>query len=231
MTFSNLTSDVDFLCGSTSATYPLADKTRNINVAYNDVARLIWDSSEGWQYDDSNATTLPIATTTLVHNQKDYSLPATLLRVQGVNVLDSGSNYIKLKQVDPHDTTLAMTEFQSGLGMPKYYDLIGSSLMLYPTPASGSVTLAAGLQVVMDRAVTEFPTTATTTSPGFAIPFHRILSYAAALDFTQDENQRKHLIQQKARLENGLVKFYAKRNIERRASIRPAARRNWRQYV
>jgi len=44
MTISEIKSDIDFLCGSTSATYLDADKIRNVNIAYQDVARVIWES-------------------------------------------------------------------------------------------------------------------------------------------------------------------------------------------
>jgi hypothetical protein len=230
MTFSEITADIDFLCGSTSASYPLADKTRNVNIAYNDVARLIWDSAGGWQYDDSNATTLPIATTTLVHGQKDYALPSTLQRLERVEVLDSSGDYQKLTQIDWHDLSLATTEYQSDNGLPNSYDLVGSSVMLYPSPSSASVTVASGLKVYFSREVTEF-TTGSTGSPGFAKSFHRILSYAAAIDFVQDENTRRNLVGQKARLENGLTKFYSHRNVERRDSVRPAGKKVWRQYI
>lgn len=44
MNVTQLKSDIDFLCGSTSGTYPDADKIRNMNIAYQDVARVIWES-------------------------------------------------------------------------------------------------------------------------------------------------------------------------------------------
>lgn len=229
MDFPNITADIDFLCGSTSATYSLADKTRNVNIAYNDVARLIWESAGGWQYDDSNSTTLPIAKTTMVHSQQDYSIPSTILRVQRVEVKDANGNWRKLDPIDVTDTAIAMPEFQETPGMPIYYDMIGSSLMLYPPPASGSCTLASGLAIYVDRGVTEL-TTASTATPGFATPFHRILSYAAALDFVQDNTQREFLMAQKARMEQGLIRFYSKRAPEIKTRIKPATAKRWKNY-
>lgn len=231
MNITNLKSDVHFLCGSTSASYPDADLIRNINIAYQDVARLIWSSAGGWQFDDSNATTLPIARTTMVHNQQDYSLPSTTQRVEEVVVKDSDGNWQKLRQFDIHDTTIAPEEYMESAGLPLYYDLIGSSIMLYPKPSSGYCTLASGLGVYVSRDVTEFATTATTASPGFATPFHRILSYAAAIDFVQDQNERNLLVQLKTNLERAMVDFYAKRNVESNSTIKPRSRKVWRQYL
>lgn len=231
MNVTNLNSDTDFLCGTTSASYPAADKVRNYNVAYQNVARLIWESANEWQYDDSNATTLPIATATLVNNQQDYSLPSTIQRLERVEVKDASGNYQKLTKIDIHDITIGAPEFLETAGMPLYYDLIGSSLMLYPKPSSSSVTLASGLQVYVNRSVTEFATTATTTEPGFAVAFHRILSLAASIDFTQDKETRRFLVEQRDRLEKGLIRFYSKRNVEGRTRIKPFTKRRWRQYT
>ena len=231
MNFSQITADIDFLCNSTSASYPLAAKTRNINIHYQDVARLIWTSAGGWQYDDSNASTLPIATATMVHSQQDYSLPATTQRLERVEVKDSSGNWNLVKYLDIHEIRIAAPEYLETDGLPLYYDIIGRSIMLYPAPSSAYVTLTNGLQVYVNRDVTEFPTSATTTEPGFATSFHRILSYGAALDFVQDEAMRKHLLIQKDRLEKGMVKFYSHRPVEGPTQIKPFAKKRWRTYT
>ena len=231
MNITNLKADTHFLCGSTSGTYPDSDLIRNINIAYADVSRLIWSSAGGWQYDDGNSTTLPIAKTTLVHNQQDYTLPSTTQRLEQVVVKDSGGTWTKLKPFDIHDTTIAPESYLDESGLPVYYDLIGRSVMLYPKPSSAYCTLASGLGVYVSRDVTEFPVTATSTTPGFATPFHRILSFAAAVDFVQDQNERQSLIVQKDRLEKGLVQFYSKRDVEQESIIKPRQRKSWRQYL
>lgn len=232
MTVSELDADVDFLCGSTSATYTTTSKRRNMNIAYNDVNRLIWEADGGWNYDDSNATTLPKAYATMVHNQQDYSIPSTAQRIERVEVIDGAGNFIKLKPLDKQEVTTGLPEFLGGdAGLPLYYEVVGRSVLLYPTPHSAHVTLASGLYVYMQRDVTELAVTASTTEPGFAKPFHRILSYAAAIDFSQDDNRREFLLRQKARLEDGLARFYSKRAPEVKTQIKPGSRRKWRQYT
>jgi hypothetical protein len=227
-----LVEDTLYNCGLPTVTasyssYALADITRNINNAYLETVSKIWNCAGGWQYDDSNATTLPVAYTSIKHNQQDYTLPSTAQRIARVEVKDSGGNFQLMKQIDIHDVdSEAMSEFRSGTGMPEYYDLVGRSLMLYPTPTSGSCTLASGIAVYIDREPTLFTTASTTAEPGFASPFHKILSYAAAIDFVQDKATQDRLVAMKARLEQGLVQFYSKRNIERKAQIRPRKRLN-----
>jgi hypothetical protein len=224
MTINEIKEDIDFLCGSTSATYLVADKIRNINTAYQDVARTIWESAGDWQYDDTNVSTIPFATTTLVSGQQDYELPATTQRVQRVEVY-SGGTWNKLKQIDIHDVTTPLEEYRSGTGQPAVYDIVGRSVILYPAPDSGQ------MKVYVDRDVSLFSVSSTTESPGFATPFHRILSYSASIDFMQDDKQREFLIYQKDRLEKGLSRFYSKRNVERKTSIRPSSKKYWRQYT
>lgn len=232
MTISELDADIDFLCGSTSATYSSTNKRRNMNIAYRDVVRIIWESDGGWHFDDSNATTLPKAYTTMVHNQQDYTLPTDAMRINRIEVLDGSGNSLKLRPLDPNEVTSGLPEFLGGSpGTPLYYELVGRSILLYPTPSSASVTLTNGLTVYTDRDITDIAVTATTSSPGFASPFHRILSYAAAIDFTQDSNLKQNWAFQKERLEEGMRRFYSKRAPEIKTTIKPGGRKRWRGYV
>lgn len=232
MNVSELDQDVDFLCGSTSATYSLTNKRRNMNIAYRDVCATIWESDGGWRYDDSNATDLPEATTDLVDNQQDYTIPSTAQRINRVEVLDNAGNYIKLNPLDMNEVKTGLTEFLGGnTGLPLYYELVGRSVLLYPTPSSGYVTPTNGLKLYVDRDITELALTATSTEPGFAPSFHRILSYAASIDFIQDDGQRNFLIAQKDRLEQMMRRFYSKRAPEIKTKMKPGGRKTWRNYT
>jgi hypothetical protein len=232
-----LVEDTLYHCGLNTVTgsyssYALADITRNINNSYLDTVRRIWDCAAGWQYDDSNQTTLPVGYATIVHNQQDYEIPTTAQRIQRVEIKDSSGNFQLLKQIDIHDIdNQSMSEFLETAGLPQYYDIVGHSVMLYPTPSSAYCTLASGIAVYVDREPTLFTTASTTAEPGFASSFHKILSYSAAIDFVQDKATQDRLVAMKSRLEKGLVQFYSKRNVERKASIRIKGKKNWRQYI
>ena len=231
VTKDSICDDIDFLCGSTSASYPLQAKNRNVNQHYFNVVRLIWESQDRWQYDDSNYTDLPRAKTTMVANQRDYSLPATAQRIRRVQVKDSNGNWQKVTSIDEADITeQSIEEFQESSGLPIYYDLVGRSLFLFPAPASGSTTLSAGLEIHVDRTPSAFAS-ASTNSPGFPEPFHRILSLAASVDFIQDPNRRQYLVREKEKLEMALKNFYAHRNIEQVNKIQPRSKRFWRRYI
>lgn len=202
------------------ASYSLHDITRNVNSEYMGLVPLIWQSSFGWRYDDSNETDLPIATTTLSASVYDYTLPSTAQRIHQVKVR-SGSEYIPIENIKEED-------FVGGSGTPTGYCMVGNSILLDPIP---SAALSAGLQLFVDRTPTLFTTngtSASTTSPGFSEPFHKILSYAAAIDFVQDKATQDRLVAMKERLKASLINFYSHRNIERRPSLRPV--KNWRRY-
>jgi hypothetical protein len=222
--------DVDFLCGSTSGSYPVNDKVRNINQAYHDITRLIWECVDDWQYDDSNKTTLPVAYTTLVDGQKDYEIPSDAQKIRRIEVKNSAGDWIKLTPIDYRDINEALPENLETNGMPIYYDLVGRSIMLYPTVSDDYVTLASGMAAYVDRDVDLFTSASTTATPGFAPQFHRLLSIDAALNFEKDVNQQKLLIEMKRDLTSGLKRFYNSREVERRAELRPATKNYQRQY-
>ncbi len=228
MTLGDLKSDVNFLCGSTSATYLNSDKVRNMNVAYGDVARLIWESDGTWAFDDKNNTDTPIAYRTIANASASYLIPTTALRVKQVEVKNANGDWFVMKPITLDEIQVSPEEYLTGVGMPIYYQLEGNEIRLFPTPGTGYTTMSSGMAVRLSRAVTDLGVSATSTVPGFATPFHRILSYAAAIDFTQDPQQRQFLAIQKDRLEKGLTRFYGKRNEDRPARIQP--KKNRRQY-
>jgi len=240
MLFSNssnkagLIEDIDFLCGTTSASYPLVQKVRNVNNAYHDVTRLIWEAQDGWQYDDANRTDLPKITTTLTDGTGDYRVPAlsTVIRhVKGIDIQDGNGNWQKLQAFDYNDTTIAWDELDKTNGMPRYYDLEGGFIRLKPAPDDAFVTTSSGMIIWISRDAVEFTTASTTSIPGFATQFHKILSLSAAIDFTRDVSEQRLFLQMKDRLEKGLQEFYSSRNVERRVNLKPFGKKRWRQYT
>lgn len=226
-----LVQDALFLCQTTTAAYPLEDITRNINQHYHDVNRIIWEVADGWHYDDSNNTDMPTAYVSLVDDQQRYTIPSTAQRIRRVEVKDSNSNWSKLEPLPEREITMSLREFLETPGMPHYYHLVGNLIEFYPPPDTSYVTLASGAAVFLDRDITEFTTASTTATPGFATPFHRILSLGAALDFEKDPQQIRKMMTEKVDLLEGLKRFYGNRAVEMRHSIVPDNRRRWRQYL
>jgi hypothetical protein len=158
--------------------------TRLLNERYKVVSVALNKNSTDWEYDDTNQTTLPSATTDLVDGQQDYTLPSTAQEISRVEIMDINGNYYVLNPFSEAQIPgTAMTEFFKNDGAPQYYDLKGRSVILYPAPAAGSVTLTAGIKVYVARDVVEFNSTATTQEPGFDKRFHLLLPLGACIDY------------------------------------------------
>jgi len=199
--------------------------TRLINVWYRRVNSAIWDVCGTWEYDDSNYTDLPVATTTLVDSQQDYEIPSTAQKISKVEVLDSSGNY---QLLTPFDESMvkdrAMSEFYETAGLPIYYDLKGRSILLYPKPSSSKVTLAAGLKIYFTRDIYEFVSTDTTKEPGFINSFHRLLSLGASYDYAMSYEMLEKANFLKGQINemiSELKRFYGAQHRDMRTRIRP----------
>jgi len=197
-----------------------------INARYRDVALWAWRNQAGWQFDDSNAATLPIAVTDLVDGQQDYELPSTAFDIQRVEVKNSNGDYQQLEKMDWSQVEgTAMSEFYETNGMPVYYDLVGRSLMLYPAPSEEDVTLTEGLKIYVNRDITPFNSTATSMEPGLDEPFHILLPLGGSLDYCLGKgmlNRVNFLRGEISLVKKNLEAFYAQRDKQGRARLEPS---------
>jgi len=202
--------------------------TRSANVWYRDADTWIWEVTSTWEFDDSNWTTLPILTTTLVANQYDYTIPSTARKVDRAEILDSSGNYQLITPINKEQiTTAAMTEYLETAGMPKEYDLTGRSILLYPKPSASAVTTAAGLKMYVSRDIDAFATTDTSQEPGFDNHFHPIISLGAALDFciaNGVDHKKAEIIRELETIKAELREFYSRRHRDMPTRIIPAVR-------
>ena len=192
-----------------------------INNAYEEIVGKIIAADGTWQFDDSNFTDLPIGTTTLVNGQQDYSFAVAQLAIERVEVKDSAGDYQKLIPLDETQVEVALTEYLSTNGLPTHYAKKGGSIFLYPIPATGSVTMSAGLKVYFQRTADVYTSAQVTTGtkvPGFASPFHAILSYKAALPYCMSYKKDRVALylNEVNRLEKDLMAFYSRRTRDER---------------
>ncbi len=217
--------DIDFLCGTSAVSYPLADKARNANRHYYKALIHILRASGRFQFDDSNLTTLPVLTFDLVAGQQDYNWPTGALKIEALEIKDNGGNWHRLKEIDSADLQTTITDFQNTNGVPLFYDTRGDSILLYPAPATGSVTITAGGKIYVVRELDVFTAADTTQEPGFAEPFHRILSLGAAHDFllvNGPDDKMDRVMQEYTALFAEMREFYSDRNRDTKVRIRPA---------
>ena len=228
---SNLTGlveDIDFLCGTDSTSFPLKDKARLANRwLYKAVTDLI-EVRGRFEFDDTNLSDLPIATTSLVDGQQDYELPDTLLKLLAVEIKDQNGNWIRLKEIDKSNLKDSITDFEKTNGTPEFYDVSGDSIFLYPAPAASQVTLTNGLKLHHIRKIDEFVSTDTTQEPGIPVPFHRLVSMGVTYDWflvhgPQDKAQsiRNEIEQLRREMRN----FEVGKNRDKKVSINPKRER------
>lgn len=205
--------EIDFICGSDLNTYPIADKTRNVNRAYDRVISLIFQAQGKWQWDDTNQTDLPSATTNVVSGQLDYALDSAHLNIDKVMIKDNGGNWTVLRPFDITDPEInGYLMGNPSSGTPLRYDMRANSIILYPTPNYASTS---GLKIFFERPSTYFVSSDTTKSPGFASIFHRFLSNSASYDYAFSKGIKDLAISIKNEiniLEQSIQKFYAQRN-------------------
>lgn len=214
--------DAQFLAGVDSNAFPVVDFTRMANRWLHRAATEIWKYSDDWEYDDANNTGFPIATTAMVNSQPDYSLPAGAFAISRVEVMDSAGNWKRVEPVDDKQVNIALDEFMETDGLPRFYRMVRNSVVLYPAPATASVTLTAGLKIYFAREASEFAKTDTTKEPGFAEQFHRICSIGPAMDFciAKSKGNPQGLKVMLDELFMQMRDFYSMRHQEPRPAIR-----------
>lgn len=215
---------LEFAGISDSSQFPLTQFTRNANAWYRKADSWIWEATGTWEFDDSNWTTLPIAVASLVAGRQDYEIPSTARKIDRVEILDSGSNYHVLTPFDKSQVRgSAMSEFYETDGLPALYDMVGRSIMLYPAPAAGRVTLVEGIKVYYARDIDEFGIADTNTEPGFDSHFHRIISLGAAYDYciSNDPERIKPIRIELSNLKTELTAHYGVRHRDLRPRMIP----------
>jgi len=217
-----LVQDIDFILNlDTATTFSTANKTRCINSWYDRAIGLIFMADNRWEFDDDNATDLPIATTALVADQQDYAISgATFLKVLGVSVKTEAGDWVALNKISMQDKKgTDMAEYRETAGDPKEYDTFGQSIFLYPKP---DYSASASLKVYYQRNVSHFAAGDTTKVPGFAAPFHRLLSFGAAKDYCIANNlfsKISFLDKEIEKLEQGLLEFYSSRDRDEKVKM------------
>ncbi len=103
--------------------------------------------------------------------------------------------------------------------MPRYYDVIGRSVVLYPTP---NYEAEHGLMVLMSKSVT--PLENPTDEPKIDREFHTLLSLKAALRWSiakGSTNKRTELEREIIKLERKIKPHFSKRNKDFESKIKP----------
>ena len=207
----------------------LATFTRNANNAVNEIITEILEVDERWQFDDSNHVDYPIGITDLVDGQQDYVFDVSQIKITAVEVMGVDGKYKPLKPIDITDIEkygkgTSPKEYKPENGTPLEYDVTATSLFLYPAPATGSVTMTAGLKVYFQRAGVAFVTSDTTAVPGFPSLFHQIVAIKASNRYAKQNSmtgKARELDVIETKLMEGLRSSYSNRHLENASTITP----------
>lgn len=219
-----LVQDARWLVGASSSTYPIADLTRNINRRHEEAVAYIFEADGRWQYTDSNNTE-GIYTDNLVSGTQAYDLDVTHLKITRVEIRNTDGNYVRLNVLDQNDVLTTLTDYEKTDGTPKFYDLIGNKIYLYPAPNYNS---ADGLKLWFQTSPSLFNTGDTTKVPGFASIFHRYLSLGAALDYANAKqlDNRNRLKEELDEMRTAMQSYYNRRNADENIKI-AVRQHNW----
>lgn len=229
--------DAYFEASADSVSYPIEDVTRNANLALDNVVALILGEDGEWQFDDKNATDLPIGATDLISGQGDYSFDSEYLTIKSLEIKDPYGNWHRLIPVDNNDypKEVAMSQIQTGTGVPTHYDKLGDSFILIPTPNYNQRLVQegeAGLRAYFQRKISYFATTDTTKEPGFAKHLHKYISLYIAYAFAKAKGLAKQVGLKKdmefyegntlrgGNDKGAIAQFYSKRELDKRPTIK-----------
>jgi len=210
-----LCQEIDGLCDSNTTSYPVADKTRRVNSALEELVGEIINADGTWQWDDTNNTTLPVGTQTLVASQSLYSFNDKFLQIEHVKVKDVDGVWHTLTPIDEVEFGVTpIEEYFQDTGLPTHYDKVGDdSIKLYPAPIATHCTLTSGLKVNFKRTAHLFAADDTTAEPGLPSTHHILLAYMASIPYCALYHPERvnFLMIKVAEMKKTLLKHFAQR--------------------
>lgn len=210
---------------ATASSYPLLDKTVDINSALGHFMLLANKATGRWQVDDTNHSDYPIVFGSIVSGQQDYSFTVD---EQGNQITDIWK--VRAKMSDGTWKTLIQRDLQDGddtpinstqTGNPSKYDLTANGIFLTDIPNYNSTN---GLEIFTSRSPSYFIYTDTTKVAGIPEMFHEYLALRPAyfycaknqLPMAKDYKIQLYGEDGKSGLEGMIMSFYSKRNRDER---------------
>jgi hypothetical protein len=216
---------------SSSSSYTLAKKTRDVNNAFAKYMMLAISSAGRWQVDDTNQADYPIIYTNVTSGQNDYSFtndgstPANqILDITRVEIKDTSGNWRQLQPVDQDDLNgVALDEFMETDGEPQYYDKRANGIFLYPAT---NYTQTDSLKIYYNRMPVYFLTTDTTKKPGIPDMFHEYLAIRPAYTYAHSKglSNKVDLRNEMLSMEEDIKEYYRDRNKDEKLRLRTAYR-------
>lgn len=167
---------------ASTSSYPLATKTRDINMAFDDYQTIVTEASGTWQLDDSNHIKYPNMKFNLVSGQQDYSFTEDeqgnqVQDIYRVECKDANGVWQLLKAYDEQSEAESMSARELLTGTPTRYYKTANGIFLDVTPNYNSTL---GIRMFFTRSPSYFLTSDTTKEPGIPNAHHRYLAVKPA---------------------------------------------------
>lgn len=210
---------------STSSSYPLRTKLRDINMALDDYAVLVNNSSGTQQGDDTNHVDNPSFKTNLVSGQQSYSYTVDensnqILDIYRIECKDANGNWYVLIPYDEFGDDVAISQRETLSGAPKGYYKMGNGIFLDVKPNYNQRLVEegeGGLRWFSNRTykyfVADGSDAVTPTVPGIPNPHHRFLAVKPIYWWWADKDPAKasYWLNEVNKLEKSIEKFYSDR--------------------
>jgi hypothetical protein len=159
--------------------------TADVNETVYDLTTELMLLQDSFDWDDPYKTDYPIATTSLVANQRDYQFDSiSFLKLKRVDISYDGVNYYRATAFDS-------ASFEDGLGNDSttdalfdktkpHYDPKAFGFWLYPMADATDVSNGGKIRIEYSRGHTEYDPTDTDKEPPIDRPFHDLIAMGAA---------------------------------------------------
>jgi hypothetical protein len=192
---------------------------------------IIFDVAYGWNPDDVNHTDYPIQFFNIVSGQREYSFTETedgqeIIGIMKLAVKDPSGVFHELPSMDQqarqsgNNNVSAFLDGQNASGTPTRYDKTATGIFFDPVPNYNS---ALGGKIFVQREGAYFTTASTTTTPGFAGPYHEwcvlepSYKYARANNLSQVERLKRDMVEMEQKIRTG----YSRRDRDMLKRLQP----------
>lgn len=215
---------------TTTSSYPLIDKTVDINTALDNFFIIANKASGRWQVDDTNQTDYPVIYGNVVAGQQDYSFTVDeqgnqILDIYKVRIKDSNGEWHTLKQRDLQDGNDDPLNRTTTTSCPIEYDVTANGIFLTDIPAYNSI---GGLELYISRTGSYFVSTDTTKSAGIPNIFHEYLALRPAYFYClikglaqyKDYYRTLYGADGNGGMEKAIADYYSERNRDEKPSLK-----------
>lgn len=227
--YQGIIQDIDFLLfgdGSTfNTSYSLADRTRNVNVALDEVVSELYKADPNFMWDDTTNPDFPIATLDLTPGQDHYTILDSTQIIHRVRIKDREGKFKTLTPVLRRELSDGELE---ATGTPSKYYKLDNAVFPIPVPDYG---YGNGFELEFQRGANHFKSRDTDKEPGFSSQFHHFLPTSAALRYAISNGLKEKAAQLRAEKEiilRKITEHYERRSPDERPKMRlrkPSIRR------